>query len=158
MTAETKVGVSGAWKELNGAPKVGVSGAWKTVREIYTGVSGAWKLAFVNLSFASGPDGNEEASDTGEPLTGTVDFNAAVTVSGGTAPYSYAWVRESVTQGVTQSDEGTNPNATGAMTIRGTSIPDGTPSINDWYVQVTDDDGNTVRADFTLTLTWNSTA
>lgn len=154
MTMHAKV--SGTWREVN--PSVKVSGTWETVQNGYVKVSGTWEEFYTNFAFASGPDGAESAADSGVPLSGTIDFDASVTVTGGTAPYSYAWVRESVTQGVTQSDEGTNPNATGAMTIRGTDVPQGTPSINEWYVEVTDDDSNTVRADFTLTMTWTSTA
>ena len=45
MTVETKVGVGGAWKDLQSI-QIGVGGSWKDVSEIYVGVGGSWKLTY----------------------------------------------------------------------------------------------------------------
>ena len=156
MTVETKVGVSGAWKELNGAPKVGVSGAWKDVSEIYAGDSGAWELVFVNFAVSQDAIG---AGDSGVPATGTVTSSGTITsVTGGTAPITYTYVRVSVDQGQTQTANFTNPASNTNHSFTADNIPDGTPSINTWRVDAEDNDGNTSSATFVVTLTWTSTA
>ena len=72
------------------------------------------------------------------------------TPSGGTAPYTYAWVHVATSSGSTPSiSSTTDQNPTWNATVSA-----GTPSVSTWRVTATDADGRTGNVTITVTLTW----
>ena len=137
MTKETKIGVGGAWKDLQSI-QVGVGGAWKTVEEIYVGVGGAWKLAYQVVTGSWPTDWSTEFNKTAglfyftsgvkflttDPTSGTVNVTltgtgATVQVNGtggyGTGPWVLSngdYVAMSI-----QANASAGGSATGTLTI-----------------------------------------
>lgn len=84
-----RIGVGGAWKAAQAF--VGVGGAWKPT-EVFLGVGGAWKPLGSGLAAAAAPAVRVATrSGPGTVTTGVT----VVTVTGGVAPFAYAWARAS---------------------------------------------------------------
>lgn len=94
MTRGVSLGLGGAHKAAR--PFVGAGGAWKPVAAVFVGQGGAWKQVY-------------SAAPALPPLTASIwpattnwSFNGlffeagplTCSASGGTAPYSYAWLAE----------------------------------------------------------------
>jgi hypothetical protein len=78
------VGVSGVWKPSK--PFVGVSGVWKPVQSAWLGVAGVWKQVYT-AALGVIVNGGSWTVDGAGNWFGT--FTTSVT--GGTAPLTYAW-------------------------------------------------------------------
>lgn len=137
MTKETKIGVGGAWKDLQSI-QVGVGGAWKTVEEIYVGVSGAWKLAYQVVTGSWPSDWSTEFNKTAgnfyftsgvkvlttDPTSGTVNVTltgtgATVQVNGSGGYVTGPWVLSNgdYVSMKLQANASASGSATGTLTI-----------------------------------------
>ncbi len=130
MVAETKIGVGGAWKEMDSI-QVGVGGAWKTVSEVYVGVGGAWKTVYEEAAdlTVSIPSSLSNAETT--PTNATVTISP--TVGGGTAPFSYQWALVSSNNALIS-----NSSLTGSTLTLTLSDDDSQSQSETWKVTVTD--------------------
>ena len=89
----------------------------------------------------------------GSTSTGSVTSNSAqLTVSGGTAPYTYAWTRISVNSG---TNDVAADNATSATTtFTNPNVSMNVVSNSTWQVTVTDDVSATATATMNVSLSW----
>lgn len=93
-----RVRAGGLWKPL-GSAKAFINGQWRSIRTIRVYRNGAWRAAH---SFSSGISAVAEPSETFDDAAGdkpTRVYSAPILarVSGGVAPYQYAWT---ITQGL----------------------------------------------------------
>lgn len=74
-------------------------------------------------------------------------FNPSTTITGGVAPYTQEWTRQS----------GGTPTISSATALNPTwseVVPDGSPSVSTWRCTVTDAVSATASTDISVTLTW----
>lgn len=100
MPMQTRLG--GTWQQITGA-KAFLSGSWRTIKAIKAYIGGEWRDV-ANFS-PPGPGGGGggtltlslSASSVGRATanSSTVTTNVTVTPSGGIAPYTYSWAKQS---------------------------------------------------------------
>jgi hypothetical protein len=145
------IGVSGAWKPIVGQ-WIGVSNAWKIITNKWIGVGGVWKMAYAALT-ADAVNVFKNTSGSGSSGTVTSTGSTVTTVTGGSGSYTYSYSLLTVTSGPTASVF--SNSTTDHPSFRSTSVSDGTPSVTQWRVTVTDSSyGNSTTDDFQVTLSW----
>jgi hypothetical protein len=91
-----KLRLGGAWKDITGA-KIFSGGAWRTLTAIKIYEGGAWR----DVANFTGGGGSITLAISPSPVTKTgrtatiTTGNVTATPTGGLAPYTYAWVKQS---------------------------------------------------------------
>ena len=101
---------------------------------------------FVELSVAAS---NVSRTRSGATPDGVVTSVALpnTTITGGVAPYTQAWVRQSGDSPTISDANALNPTWTA-------TVDSGVPNVSVWRVTATDATGATAFTDITVTLTW----
>jgi len=92
---------------------------------------------------------NVSRTQQGFASSGVVTSTASpnTTITGGVAPYTQEWTRQSGSTATISSATALNPTWSA-------TVSDGTPVVEVWRVTVTDAASVSATADITVTLTW----
>lgn len=142
-----RVRLNSAWKEVTGG-RIRVGTSWKNLTRAIVYVGGAWKDADVFT-----PPLSVSANDVfAAGFTSTLTTNTATaSVTGGIAPYTYAWAL--VANGGGTVSTANSPSAI-STTFTKTGVPAGTDYTDTWKVTVTDSLGST--AEDTISATFSN--
>lgn len=87
----------GSWRTITGVWRK-MSGTWQPIASVSSKVSGTWENVFGTMTVTV----NTETADGYDEAPGSPESNSVTaTVDGGTAPYSYQWIRVSGDTGIT---------------------------------------------------------
>ena len=140
-----RVNIGGVWKDVS-AIKVNVAGTWRTVTRLRTNIAGTWKEAGTFIPPLSvtvnndAPFGRTFGTNPVTTLTTTT-----LTPSGGLAPFTYSWVR--------QSGSGSPTTPALASTNFTETVADYDTKTGVFRGTVTDALGSTAYVDVTATFT-----
>lgn len=134
-----KLRVSGASRDCTGG-QIKVAGVWRNITRITGKIGGAWKEVKIfapALTASASPIAVEVNNYTGSAVY-MESASVTATPTGGTAPYTYAWARDSGTSAATSPASATTRFGRIVAAIEDTGEL--------WTVTITDSFGQTATA------------
>ena len=144
-----RIRVGGAWEEAD-TRRVYQGGAWRTVKKAWVYASGSWRQYFIGADAMSAAVSPDEIFATSSMNTTVGSSAATAVVTGGLAPFTYAWT-------VISFDAGVSPSIT-SSTAASTSFVQTGVAASDTHtatfrVTVTDSAAQTDFADVVVSFT-----